>query len=91
MPADLAAYVRDIPDFPRPGILFRDITPLMASPEAFRTAVQGLADYGRGVAADLGIGGVGQHGLAVALGERHLGAALGEAGSTALPFTGCMK
>jgi adenine phosphoribosyltransferase len=56
MSADLAAYVRDIPDFPRPGILFRDITPLMASPKAFRTAVDALAAYGRRVGAELVIG-----------------------------------
>jgi adenine phosphoribosyltransferase len=53
---DLAAFVRDIPDFPKPGILFRDITPLMASPEGFRTAVDGLAAYGREVGAELVIG-----------------------------------
>ena len=32
---DLKEYIRDIPDFPEPGILFRDITPLLGSPEAF--------------------------------------------------------
>jgi adenine phosphoribosyltransferase len=53
---DLASFVRDIPDFPKPGILFRDITPLMASPEAFRVAVDGLAEYGRSVDAQLVIG-----------------------------------
>jgi len=53
---DLAAFVRDIPDFPKPGILFRDITPLMASPEAFRLAVDGLSAYGRDVGAELVIG-----------------------------------
>jgi len=53
---DLRAHIRDIPDFPKPGILFRDITPLMASPEAFRVAVEGLADYGRRVGAELVIG-----------------------------------
>jgi len=37
---DLAKYIRDIPDFPRPGILFKDITPLLAEPEAFRQAIQ---------------------------------------------------
>ena len=56
MTLDLAAYVRDIPDFPKPGILFRDITPLMAQPAAFRAAVEGLADYGRSVGAELVIG-----------------------------------
>ncbi|HWO94270.1 MAG TPA: adenine phosphoribosyltransferase [Dehalococcoidia bacterium] len=33
---DLRAYVRDIPDFPQPGILFRDITPLLRTPEAMQ-------------------------------------------------------
>ena len=32
---DLKSYIRDVPDFPMPGILFRDITPLLHSPEAF--------------------------------------------------------
>jgi len=37
---DLKAYIRDIPDFPKPGILFKDITPLLAAPEAFAFALQ---------------------------------------------------
>src|SRR3954451_10934490 len=53
---DLGSYIRDIPDFPKPGILFRDITPLMASPEGFRAAVDGLAAYGHDVGAGLVIG-----------------------------------
>lgn len=40
---DLAAYIRDIPDFPRPGILFKDITPLLAHPPAFHHAINELA------------------------------------------------
>ncbi|HEV7224070.1 MAG TPA: adenine phosphoribosyltransferase [Pirellulales bacterium] len=44
---DLAAHVRSIPDFPKPGILFRDITPLLAHPEAFRESVRRLADHYR--------------------------------------------
>lgn len=39
---DLAAYIRDIPDFPKPGILFKDITPLLAEPKAFREAIDRL-------------------------------------------------
>ena len=38
-PTPLADFVRAIPDFPKPGILFRDITPLLASPQAFAKAV----------------------------------------------------
>ena len=40
---DLKRYIRDIPDFPKPGILFRDITPLLKEPVAFRQAVDALA------------------------------------------------
>ena len=40
----LSDYIRSIPDFPKPGILFRDITPLLAAPEAFRQATLELAD-----------------------------------------------
>lgn len=44
---DLARYIRDIPDFPKPGILFKDITPLLAEPRAFAEAVERLADHYR--------------------------------------------
>jgi adenine phosphoribosyltransferase len=40
---DLARYIRNIPDFPKPGIQFKDITPLLANPEAFRAAIQQMA------------------------------------------------
>ncbi|MGH9316219.1 MAG: adenine phosphoribosyltransferase [Thermoanaerobaculia bacterium] len=45
---DLRSFVRDVPDFPSPGILFRDITPLLASPDAFLRAVQAMAEPFRG-------------------------------------------
>lgn len=38
----LRAKIRDIPDFPKPGILFKDITPVVQDPEALRMAVQHL-------------------------------------------------
>lgn len=41
--ARLRALIRDVPDFPRPGILFRDITPLLADPAGFQAAVGWLA------------------------------------------------
>jgi adenine phosphoribosyltransferase len=41
---NLADYIRNIPDFPKPRILFRDITPLLSAPEAFRRAVVDLAN-----------------------------------------------
>jgi adenine phosphoribosyltransferase len=40
---DLSQYIRDIPDFPKPGILFKDITPLLANPDAFRHAIDRMA------------------------------------------------
>ena len=40
---DLRSYIRDVPDFPKPGILFKDITPLLASPEGFHAAIEKLA------------------------------------------------
>lgn len=40
---DLKQFIRDIPDFPKPGILFRDITPLLASPAAFRETIRRMA------------------------------------------------
>jgi adenine phosphoribosyltransferase len=49
---NLADYIRDIPDFPKPGILFKDITPLLASPEAFAYSIRLLADHYRGKAID---------------------------------------
>ena len=41
---DLRAFIRDIPDFPRSGILFRDITPLLLDAGALDAAVTGLAE-----------------------------------------------
>ncbi|MEZ0580010.1 adenine phosphoribosyltransferase [Nocardioides sp. MH1] len=44
----LAGLVRDVPDFPSAGVLFKDITPVLADPAAFRAVVAGLAEAGRG-------------------------------------------
>jgi adenine phosphoribosyltransferase len=44
-PADLRALIRDIPDFPKPGITFKDITPLLLDPHAIDTAVEQLAEW----------------------------------------------
>lgn len=41
---DLRQYVRDVPDFPKPGIVFKDITPLLLSPVALQAAVSGLSE-----------------------------------------------
>jgi adenine phosphoribosyltransferase len=45
---DLTKYIRDIPDFPKPGIIFKDITPLLAEPRAFQEAVDRMAEHYRG-------------------------------------------
>jgi adenine phosphoribosyltransferase len=44
---NLSGYIRDIPDFPQEGIVFKDITPLLAHPEAFHKAVDTLAEQYR--------------------------------------------
>jgi adenine phosphoribosyltransferase len=49
---DLAQYIRDIPDFPKPGILFKDITPLLADPKAFQESIDRLAEHYRAVPFD---------------------------------------
>jgi len=41
---DLKQFIRDIPDFPKPGILFRDITPLLGHPQALRETVRRMAE-----------------------------------------------
>jgi adenine phosphoribosyltransferase len=50
---DLDALIRDIPDFPKPGIVFKDITPLLASPDGLDEAVRQLAEYARDLDIDL--------------------------------------
>ena len=49
---DLKKHIRDVPDFPKPGILFRDITPLLASREAFNESIQKLAEPWQNMAID---------------------------------------
>jgi len=49
---DLARHIRPIPDFPKPGILFRDITPLLADVAAFAAAIDRLAEPWRGARLD---------------------------------------
>jgi len=50
--ARLAARIRDVPDFPRPGVLFKDITPLLADAVAFAGCVKALAAPWRGARID---------------------------------------
>jgi adenine phosphoribosyltransferase len=50
---NLADFIRAIPDFPKPGNLFRDITPLLQSPAAFRETIRQLAEPFRGLGIEL--------------------------------------
>ena len=52
----LKKLIRDIPDFPKPGIVFRDITPLLASPSGLALSIELLANPFRGKNIDLVIG-----------------------------------
>lgn len=54
---DLAKLIRDVPDFPKPGIVFKDITPLLADPSALAQAIAALAGAwgGRGITKVLGV------------------------------------
>jgi len=47
---DLVRYLRDVPDFPKPGILFKDITPLLNAPAAFRASITALEELARPLA-----------------------------------------
>jgi len=53
---ELRRIIRDVPDFPQKGIVFKDITPLLANPEAFRKAVDLMAEPLRGRDFDLLVG-----------------------------------
>ena len=53
---DFTTRVREVPDFPEPGVGFKDISPLLLDPEALRQAVGQLADWTRKREADLVLG-----------------------------------
>lgn len=56
MDQSLAAYIRNVPDFPQPGIQFKDITTLLKEPDALRRATDGLVALVRGMAVDKVVG-----------------------------------
>ncbi len=56
MALNLEDYVAAIPDFPKKGILFRDVTPMVQDPAAFDQACEEIAEFGRKVKADIVIG-----------------------------------
>ena len=53
---DLSAKIRDIPDFPKRGIVFKDIMPLLADPEALHETVERLAEFAEPRTPDLVLG-----------------------------------
>jgi len=52
----LKGYIRDIPDYPQPGVLFRDITPLLQDARALQFAIDKLAERYRGAGIDAVVG-----------------------------------
>ena len=50
--AEIQAFIRDVPDFPKPGIVFKDITPLLANARGFRAAIDVLAQRVESLGAD---------------------------------------
>src|SRR6058998_34650 len=52
----LKDHIRDIPDFPKPGVVFKDITPLLADVDAFRFTVDAIADHFAGQTIDKVLG-----------------------------------
>lgn len=53
MTLNLNDYIRSIPNFPKPGINFRDITPLLAAPQALKETIRQLAAHYRGAQVDV--------------------------------------
>jgi len=51
-PLEIKSLIVDVPDFPKPGIVFKDITPVLAAPKAFAAVVELLAERGAGLHAD---------------------------------------
>jgi adenine phosphoribosyltransferase len=62
LPGLISAKIRDIPDYPQPGVLFKDITPLLADGAAFAAVVSAMAEGSRDDGSGLGqgAGGLGQ-------------------------------
>ena len=56
MTLDLSTKVRDVPDFPKEGILFKDVMPLIADAEYFAESIRLLADWARPRTPDLILG-----------------------------------
>lgn len=53
---DLKKYIKDITDFPEPGVLFRDVTPLLADKDAYQESIRLLSDFAKEKKVDLVVG-----------------------------------
>jgi adenine phosphoribosyltransferase len=53
---DLKKFIRDVPDFPQKGIIFKDITPLLQNPTGLRTAVEIISNNYKGRGVDVVVG-----------------------------------
>src|SRR5438128_1257073 len=51
-----ARLIRDIPDFPQPGILFKDITPVLADPAAMKQVIERIVTHARTIGPDIVVG-----------------------------------
>ncbi len=69
--ADLDAAIRDVPDFPKPGILFKDITPILGDPDLFKTSLELLAETANGEKIDKVVG-IDARGFIFAAGVAHI-------------------
>ena len=56
MPVDLKAKIRDVPDFPKPGVVFKDIMPLLGDPDGLRATIDLLAEWAEPRKPDLILG-----------------------------------
>jgi adenine phosphoribosyltransferase len=56
MPVDLKTKIRDVPDFPKPGVVFKDIMPLLADAEALRETVDRIAEWAEPRSPDIVLG-----------------------------------
>ena len=56
MPIDLQSKIRDVPDFPKPGVVFKDIMPLLADSEALREVIDRIAEWAAPLEPDIVLG-----------------------------------
>ena len=55
-PAEIKRHIRDVPDFPKPGVLFRDITPLLADEKVYADVVSQIGEHAKKLKADVVVG-----------------------------------